>query len=50
VVHKRPAAKRELGELATYLALDREEVALRFLDAAERTFELLARMPGLGAP
>jgi toxin ParE1/3/4 len=45
---KRPAAKRDLIEQANFIALDNLEAALRFLDAAERTFASLARLPRIG--
>jgi len=45
---KRPAAKRDLVEQADFIAQDNLEAALRFLDAAEKTFAQLARLPRIG--
>jgi toxin ParE1/3/4 len=38
----------DLDELATYIQRDSPQAALRFLQSAQETFELLARMPELG--
>jgi len=44
-----PAADADLDELAAHLAQNASlETALRFYDAARRTFEQIARAPGLG--
>jgi toxin ParE1/3/4 len=44
-----PAADADLDEQAAYLARAASlETALRFYDAASATFEVLARMPGIG--
>ncbi len=44
-----PAADRDLDDQAEYLAREANlETALRFYEAANRTFQELARMPGLG--
>lgn len=45
---KRPAAKRDLIEQADFIAQENLEAALRFLDAAEKTFAQLARLPRIG--
>jgi plasmid stabilization system protein ParE len=45
---KRPAAKQDLIEQADYIAQDNLDAALRFLDAAEKTFAQLARLPRIG--
>lgn len=45
---KRPAAKQDLIEQADFIAQDNLEAALRFLDAAEKTFDQLARLPRIG--
>jgi toxin ParE1/3/4 len=47
--HVLPAADRDLDDQAAYLAQEASlDVALRFYDAASRTFEAIARMPGIG--
>lgn len=50
-VDKRPQAIRDLAEAAVYLAEESgsEDLAFRFLDAAEATFKRLAVMPEAGA-
>ena len=45
---KRPAAKHDLIEQADFIAQDNLDAALRFLDAAEKTFAQLARLPRIG--
>jgi toxin ParE1/3/4 len=45
-----PAADRDLDDSRDYIAQDNPEAALRFLSAASRTFEELARMPRMGSP
>jgi toxin ParE1/3/4 len=45
---KRPAAKLDLIEQADFIAQDNLEAALRFLDAVEKTFAQLARLPRIG--
>jgi len=45
---KRPAAKLDLIEQADYIAQDNLEAALRFLEAAEKTFAQLAKLPRMG--
>ncbi len=47
-ITKRPAAKRDLIEQADFIAQDNLEAALRFLDAAEKTFTQLAKFPRIG--
>ncbi len=47
-VNKRPIVIRDLIEQATYIAEDNLDAAERFLVAAEETFQLLGRMPGMG--
>lgn len=47
-VNKRPIVIRDLIEQATYIAQDNLDAAERFLVAAEETFQLLGRMPGIG--
>ena len=49
-VEKTPAAVRDLIEIGDYLAqVASLAMAERFIDAAEATFERLARLPGIGA-
>ncbi|MCD0458136.1 type II toxin-antitoxin system RelE/ParE family toxin [Roseiconus lacunae] len=43
-----PAAVDDLDRFAAYIANDSPDSALRFLDAAEATFSLLAEMPFIG--
>lgn len=45
----RPAAERDVDEQAEYLALQAGvEMGLRFYQASEETFLLLAKRPGIG--
>jgi len=44
-----PRADRDLDEQFAYIARDSRHAAVRFLAAAEETFEQLATMPELGA-
>lgn len=39
----------DLDEIAAYLQTANPHVAIRFLEAADRTFARLAAMPGLGS-
>lgn len=45
----RRRAKRDLLELAWYIAQDNARAAERFLDAAEKAFTELLKTPGMGA-
>lgn len=47
---KRPKAIRDLSDIAVYLADESgsDDLAFRFLDAAEASFEQLAAMPEMG--
>jgi toxin ParE1/3/4 len=45
---KRRAAKTDLIEQADFIAQDNLEAALRFLEAAEKTFAQLTRLPLIG--
>jgi toxin ParE1/3/4 len=48
-VAKRPPVYQDLRRHALYLTAEADaDVALRFLESAERTFETLAKMPGMG--
>ncbi len=44
----REAAVNDLDELATYIQKDSPQAAIRFLEAAQETFGVLARTPELG--
>jgi toxin ParE1/3/4 len=46
VVHDR--AKADLDEIADYIARGSVDAALRFYDAARRTFDMIADFPGAG--
>jgi plasmid stabilization system protein ParE len=48
MVTMRPRAKRDLLELADFIAQDSLNAAARFLDAAEAAFHMLASMPEMG--
>jgi toxin ParE1/3/4 len=49
-VDKRPQAIRDLADIAVYLAQEGgiDDLAFRFLDAAEASFAKLATMPAMG--
>lgn len=47
-VIRTPEAIRDLLELADYIARDNFDAALRFLDAADSTFQFLAESPDIG--
>lgn len=47
-VERREVARRDLEEIAEHIRRDSPRAALRFVDAAEATFQLIARMPHLG--
>jgi plasmid stabilization system protein ParE len=49
-VRRRPAARRDLVDIASWIARDDEAVAARFLDAAEADFARAAAVPGIGPP
>jgi toxin ParE1/3/4 len=44
-----PAADRDIDEQLAYLADRSVDVAVRYLEATEQTFEFLALTPGIGA-
>jgi toxin ParE1/3/4 len=48
LIHKLPQARRDLVEIADYLAPDNLAQADRFLAASNKTFEFLASMPEIG--
>jgi toxin ParE1/3/4 len=45
----RAAARIDINSIADYIARDNLDVALRFYDAAEQAFQLLATYPNAGA-
>ncbi|MEO5803270.1 MAG: type II toxin-antitoxin system RelE/ParE family toxin [Verrucomicrobiota bacterium] len=45
---KRPAAKQDLVDCGSYIALDDPTAADNFIDAAEKAFEQLSKMPEMG--
>jgi toxin ParE1/3/4 len=45
---RHPEARRDLVEIADYIARDSIDAALRFLDAADATFRELLEFPGMG--
>jgi toxin ParE1/3/4 len=47
-VNKRPQVIRDLIDLATYIAEDNLDISDEFLAAAEETFLILGKMPGMG--
>jgi len=48
-ITKTPQARRDLLDIAGYIARDNLDAALRLLDAAEAAFELLGRSPEMAA-
>ena len=44
----RPRADTEIDELAGYIALDSPDAAMRFLEAVQKSFELISEQPGIG--
>jgi toxin ParE1/3/4 len=48
-VTRRPDVRRDLVELADHMSHDNLDAALRFLDAAERTFTFLAANRDVGS-
>ncbi len=50
-VRVQPAARADLRDIAAWLRQEADaQTAARVIQAARRTFDKLARMPGLGAP
>jgi toxin ParE1/3/4 len=47
-INKRPQIICDLIELADYIAEDNIDVSDRFLAAAEKAFQQLGKMPGIG--
>jgi len=48
-VRVRPRADAEIDALADYIAQDNPPAALRFLDAVQKTFDLIGEQPGIGS-
>jgi toxin ParE1/3/4 len=48
-VVRRPRARRDIIEIAVFIAQDSVESSDRFLEATELTLQALARMPRVGA-
>src|SRR5262245_238305 len=49
ILVKKPAAERDLDQIAAYLGEESPQLAIRFLRAAEKAFQQLARMPEMGS-
>src|ERR1041384_6075005 len=47
-LHIRPDAHRDLDDIAAHIQKDNDEAAIRFLDNAAATFDMLARAAGIG--
>jgi toxin ParE1/3/4 len=45
----RPQARRDIWDIADYIAADNLEASDRFIDAAHSAFALLAQMPFMGS-
>lgn len=48
-VRIRPRASSEIDELADYIARDSTSAAMRFLDALQKTFDVIDEHPGIGS-
>jgi toxin ParE1/3/4 len=48
-VVKKPAAERDLDQIAAYLGEESPQLAIRFLRAAAKAFQQLVRMPEMGS-
>jgi len=48
-VRVRPRADTEIDALADYIAQDNPAAAFRFLDAIQKTFDLIGEQPGVGS-
>lgn len=44
----RPCADTEIDALADYIACDSPDAAMRFLDAVQKSFDLIGEQPGIG--
>ena len=49
-IRVRPSADREMDALADHIAQASPKSALRFFDAVEKTFSMIAEQPGIGSP
>ena len=47
-VRVRPSANIEIDALADYIASDSPDAAMRFLDAVQKSFNLIGEQPGIG--
>lgn len=47
---RRDVAKQDIRDLATHIARNRLSAALKFVDAVEEAFRLLATFPEMGTP
>jgi plasmid stabilization system protein ParE len=47
---RKPKARRDIVDIASFIALDSPLAAERFLEAVEVTFYALARVPEIPAP
>ena len=50
VIHKSSRFERDLVEILDYLGTEDVDVAIRFVEAIERTLVEISEMPGLGNP
>jgi len=48
-VRVRPLADIEIDALADHIAHDKPNAALRFLDAMQKSFDLIGEQPGIGS-
>ncbi len=49
-VSLRPRADADIDQCFAYIARDNPGAAMRFLDALERSFSMIAEQPGIGSP
>jgi toxin ParE1/3/4 len=49
-VIRTPQAEQDLEDIAFYIGQRNSQAAFRFLEAAERAFDRIAHMPGMGSP
>jgi plasmid stabilization system protein ParE len=49
-IHRHAAVRRDIVDLADWIARDSHEIAFRFIEQAEATIASLAEMPGKGGP
>jgi plasmid stabilization system protein ParE len=48
-IRVRPHADTEIDSLADYIARDNPNAALHFLDAVQKSFDLIGEQPGIGS-